>query len=171
MTPQRHRTDLRARFRLQRWVLEHAPSARHFPQCQECRQMPSMCHKCSHLEEMWVKKDCNYTCVCVGGVCICTCSCMQVHFRYMQRSHKDASTSSIFLYWSPHNFLRLGLSLNLEPNHLARLARQQAPGTLLSPPPLPSAWSYVSEGYAYTQLCTEFDTRWNLNINPENHLV
>lgn len=36
--------------------------------------------------------------VCVGGVCICTCSCMQVHFRYMQRSQKDASTSSIFLY-------------------------------------------------------------------------
>lgn len=65
MTPQRHRTDLRAGFRLQRWVLEHATSARHFPQCQECRQMPSMCHKCFHLEKMWVKKDCNYTCVCV----------------------------------------------------------------------------------------------------------
>lgn len=109
--------------------------------------------------------------VCVGGVCICTCSCMQVHFRYMQRSQKDASTSSIFLYRSPHNFLRLGLSLNLEPDHLARLARQQAPGTLLSLLPLPSAWSYFSDGYAYTQLCTEFDTSWNLNINPENHLV
>lgn len=35
----------------------------------------------------------------------------------------------------------------------------------------PSAWSYFSEGYAYTQLCTEFDTGWNLNINPENRLV
>lgn len=93
MTPQSHR----AGFRLQRWVLEHAPKK----DTLHSGRNPSKCLQCVINALFFRKRGLERavtTHVCAGEVCMCNRSHMWVHSRYMQRPEEDASTPGIFLY-------------------------------------------------------------------------